>query len=236
MTNEPITPFEDTPELRREVLATCFLMRDRLGYFVGTWGNMSARLAEGLLVTPSRVNYEECGPEGLVVVSWDGVKLRGERVPTSETELHRQIMLERPDLGVLIHHHAPWSSVFACARQGIPVLSDDMAEVIGGAVNCAPYVPAGRHKELAVAARAAIGPDACAVLMGNHGVICGGRSLYEAVVCCQFVEKAAQIYLQARAIGGVVPIPEDLWREERHRYLYKYGRAEDLAEVLREEQ
>ncbi len=232
MANEPIQPLADTVELRRRVLETCFFMRDTLAYFVGTWGNMSVRTEEGLLVTPSRVNYEELTPEDLALVSWEGKKLKGERVPTSETELHRQIMLERPDLAVLIHHHAPWSSAVACAHKAIPVLSDDMAEVIGGQVNCAPYVPAGRHKELAAAARAAIGPDACAVLMGNHGVICGGRTMDEAVVCCRFVEKAAQILIQVQAIGGVVEIPETLWREERHRYLYKYGRAEDLADVL----
>lgn len=233
MTNQPIEPFAESRELRKGVLETCFLMRDKLGYFVGTWGNMSARTTEGLLVTPSRANYDDLTPDDLVLVSWEGKKLKGERVPTSETELHRQIYLERPDLGVLIHHHAPWSSVFACAQKGIPVLSDDMAEVIGGPVACAPYVPAGRHHELAAAARTAIGPDACAVLMANHGVICGGRTIEEAVVCCQFVEKAALIFIQAGALGGVVPIPEELWREERHRYLYKYGRAEDLTDVIK---
>ena len=35
--NPPVTPFEDTTGLRREVIAACFYMRDRLGYFVGTW-------------------------------------------------------------------------------------------------------------------------------------------------------------------------------------------------------
>jgi ribulose-5-phosphate 4-epimerase/fuculose-1-phosphate aldolase len=107
-----------------------------------------------------------------------------------------------------------------------------MAEVIGGEVRCARYAPAGRHRELAQAVREAIGPDACAVLLGNHGVAAGGRDLSEAITACQFVEKAAMIFVQAQAIGGVQPIPEELWREERHRYLYKYGRAEDVADIL----
>lgn len=232
MANKPVQAFADTPELRKSVLDTCFLMRDRLSYFIGTWGNMSVRVEEGLLVTPSRVNYEEMTLQDLVVVSWEGKKLKGERVPTSETELHRQVLLERPDLSVLIHHHAPWSSVMACAHHALPVLSDDMAEVIGGKVNCARHASAGRHKELAEAARTAIGPDACAVLMGNHGVICGGRTIEEAVNCCCIVEKAAQIYIHSKPLGGVVEIPEELWREERHRYLHKYGRPEDLAGVI----
>ena len=48
---------------------------------------------------------------------------------------------------------------------------DDMAEVIGGEVHCAEYAEAGHHKELAENARRAIGPEACAVLLGNHGVV-----------------------------------------------------------------
>ena len=79
-----------------------------------------------------------------------------------------------------------------------------MAEVIGGEVRCAGHVPAGRHRELAQAAAESIGPDACAVLLGNHGVVAGGRDLAEAVVASQFVEKAAMILIQAEAIGGVM--------------------------------
>jgi len=47
----------DTVELRQQVIDTCFYMRDRLGYFVSTWGNIAVRVDEGLIVTPSRVNY-----------------------------------------------------------------------------------------------------------------------------------------------------------------------------------
>ena len=232
MSNPPVTPLEDTIALRQKVIDTCFLMRDRLGYFVATWGNISVRLADGLLVTPSRMNYEGLEPKDLVVVAWEGGVLRGERLPTSEMELHRQVLLERPDLGALIHSHSRWASVCACAHKTIPVLVDDMAEVIGGEVRCAPYVPAGRHRQLAEAAREAIGPDAGAVLLGNHGVVAGARDLDEAVVACQFVEKAAMILVHAKSLGGARPIPEALWREERDRYLYKYGKREDLEDLL----
>jgi L-fuculose-phosphate aldolase len=233
MAGPNLTPFEDTQELRRQVIETCFYMRDKLGYFVGTWGNISVRFEDGFLVTPSRLNYEEVTTKDLVVVSWEGKKLKGDRIPTSEMELHRQIFLERADIGALIHSHSTYASTVACVQKSIPVLIDDMAEVVGGVINCSPYIPAGKHHQLAQNAREAIGPDAFAVLLGNHGVVCGGRDLNEAVICSQFVEKAAKIYIQARAIGGVVPIPDELWREERDRYLYKYGKAIDLQDVLK---
>jgi len=235
MIHENVASVSDSAAIREQVIRTCFFMRDRLGYFVGTWGNISVRLEDGLLVTPSRTAYEEMTPDDLVVVGWQGGVLRGRRLPTSEMELHRQILLARPDLGALVHSHSPWASVCACARKPIPVLTDDMAEVIGGEVQCARYVPAGRHRALAAAARDAIGPDACAVLLANHGVLAGGRDLAEAIVACQFVEKAAMIVIHAAAIGGAVPIEEALWREERERYLTKYGRPEDMAELLKED-
>ncbi len=233
MPTPPAAPLSDSTTLRRAVIAACFYMRDRLGYFVGTWGNISVRVEGGLLVTPSRVRYEEVQPDDLVVVGWRGGVVRGHRVPTSETELHRQLMLARPDLGAIVHSHSPWASVCACAHRSIPVLSDDMAEVIGGPVHCARYVPAGRHRDLAQAARDTIGPDACAVLLGNHGVVAAGRDLDEAVIAAQFVEKAAMVFIQAQAIGEIKPIPDELWREERHRYLFKYGKPEDVADILR---
>ena len=231
---EPVTPFADTRELRQALIDTCFVMRDRLGWFVSTWGNLSVRVADGLLLTPTRVELDEMGPDDLVVVDWQGKKLRGTRVPTSELEMHRQLMLERPDIGVLIHTHQPYATLFACLQRPIPVITDDMAEVVGGQVNCSEYVPARRHPELAAAVRNAIGPDSMAVMIAKHGVICGGRNLSEAVVCCQFVEKAATIYAHAEPLGGIAPIPEDMWRAERHRYLTSYGKAEDLIEVYNE--
>jgi L-fuculose-phosphate aldolase len=232
MANIPAQPFQDSVELRREVIETCLFLRDRLGYFIATWGNISVRLEEGLLVTPSRVPYEDLRPEDLVVVAWEGGVLRGHRVPTSETELHRQLMRERPDFGAIVHSHSPWASVCACAHKSIPVFCDDLAEIIGGEVQCSRHAVAGRHRELAVAAREAIGPDACAVLLGNHGVAVGGRDLAEATAASQVLEKAAMVLIQAEAVGGVQVIPEDLWREERHRYLFKYGKPEDVAEIF----
>jgi L-ribulose-5-phosphate 4-epimerase len=232
VTSPAVAPPPDSIALREEVLRTCLYLRDRLGYFVGTWGNISVRIVDGLLVTPSRVNYEQVTADDLVVVGWEGRVVRGRRTPTSEMELHRQLLLRRPDLGALIHSHSPWASVCACAHRAIPVLADDMAEVIGGEVHCARYVSAGRHRELARAAAEAIGPDAGAVLLANHGAVAGGRDLAEALVACQFVEKAAMILIHAAVLGGAQPIPEPLWREERHRYLHKYGTPEDLVELL----
>ncbi len=227
MVQPPVTPPPDGIELRWEVIRTCSLLRDRLGYFIGTWGSVAVRVEDGLLATPSRMKYEDVKPEDLVVVDWEGKPLRGHRTPNADMELHRQVLLQRPDLGAIIHSHSPWASVCACSHRSIPVLTDDMAAVIGGEVRCARYVPAGRDRDLARAARETIGPDACAVLLANHGVVAGARDLAEAVVAAQIVERAATILIQAEALGGVTPIAEQHWRAERMRYLQQPSKLEE---------
>ena len=232
MANPEALPFEDTTNLRGEVIETCLLLRDKLGYIIGTSGNVSVRVEDGVLVTPSRMKYDDVKPEDLVVVGWDGRIARGHRLPTSECEMHRRLMLDRPDFGALIHTHSPWASICACAGRSIPVLSDDMAEIIGGEIQCSRHVPSGKHREMTAAVREAIGPDACAVLLGNHGAMAGGRSLEEAVAACQVVEKSAMTLVLGQALGGVQTIPEEAWRWERDRYLNRYGKPEDLAEIV----
>ena len=99
MTEQPTAITRDSNELRESIIRTCLFLRDRLGYFVGTWGNVSVRVEDGLLVTPSRMSYDAIRAEDLVVAGWEGGIVRGHRVPTSELELHRRILRQRPDIG-----------------------------------------------------------------------------------------------------------------------------------------
>ncbi len=215
-------PLPDSPELRQSIIDACRRLRQG-GYIVGTWGNVSVRLADGLVITPSALDYDLLTPDDLVVVSWQGQALRGDRVPSSEVELHRQLLLARPDLGAVVHTHPPSASALACAHRDLPVMVEDMAQIIGADVRCTSYTPGGRHQALAAAAVAGMG-EGTAVLLANHGVVVAGRTLAEAVIATQVLEKAAFIYLSAVPVGGIVPIPAEMVAEERHRYLYKYGK------------
>lgn len=232
MEYQPVKPLKDTIRLRKQIIQTCLDMRDKYGFFIGTWGNISVRVEEGMLVTPTRMSYDDLTPKDIVVVTLDGKVIKSKRLPTSEVELHRGLLLKRPDIGAFIHSHSPYASAFACARRSIPVVVDDMAEIIGGEVRCAAYVPAGRHKKMAKAVCEAIYDDSFAVLISNHGAVVGGRDLDEAVAASLILEKAALICIHAAAIGGAKLVPDDAWREERHRYLFKYGKAEDFKDLF----
>ncbi len=226
---EVVAPFKDTKELREEIIEVCCRLTE-LGYCIGTWGNVSVRCEEGLLITPSAIDYSTMSTDDMVVVDWDGRKISGERLPSSEMQLHRLFLLRRPDMGAVVHTHSPYASTCAVANRSIPVTVDDMAQIIGGEVRCSEYAPGGKHIELAEAGWKALGDRNAAVILANHGPVVLGRNLKEATVAAQVLEKAAMLYVLASSMGCCVPITSDYVEEERHRYLYKYGRKEDASE------
>jgi L-fuculose-phosphate aldolase len=218
----------DLQELRQQILETC-RQCVALGYFIGTWGNVSARWGDYLLITPTRVAYEAMTPADLVLIDIaDGQRVEGTRLPSSEMQLHRAIYRARRDVGAIVHSHSPYASAVACLHKGIPCLLEDMAQLIGE-VRCAPYVPGERHVELGVGAVAYL-EDSNAVLLANHGPVCCGRDLREAVMVNQVLEKSALAFLWMSAIGqGLQIIPPEHVASERSRYLYRYGTAADGA-------
>src|SRR5262245_30702289 len=183
MNKTPVDPHE---AIKAEIIAACRRL-EQLGFFLGTWGNMSVRVPEGFIVTPSRLGYDVMQTSDFVVVSNDGQVLSGHRLPSSETAVHRAALKKKPDAGAVVHTHSPCASAVSCLHRSIPVFVEDLAQIIGGEVKCTRYVPAGQHQELADEIAATIG-DANAVLLANHGVVCCGRDLDEAVVACQIVE------------------------------------------------
>ncbi|HUU14614.1 MAG TPA: class II aldolase/adducin family protein [Terriglobia bacterium] len=211
--------------LKREMIEKCRQL-EKLGYFIGTWGNISVRVPEGFIVTPSRVEYAVIEPHDFVTVSLDGTVLAGHRLPSSESEIHRAVLNKKPDVGAVIHSHSPYATAVSCLHQTMPVFVEDMAQIIGGEVHCTRYVPAGQHKKIAEEVAITIGEEN-AVLLANHGMMCCGRNLEEALVASHILEKAALMMLAAGGAGKVVPIPEEYVRSERHRFLHKYGTAQD---------
>lgn len=208
----------------RDLIAMCRRLEER-GYFLGTWGNVSMRVDRGILLTPSRVEYSTMQPWDLVVIDADGNVLEGHRNPTSEKEVHRRILNLRPDVGAVIHAHTENAmAVSAMDIPAVPCLVEEMSQLLGGAIPLTRgYVPAQQHAALGAAAAEVIG-NGNAVILRNHGPVCCGRTLEEAFLTVQVVEKACAIFLKAAAAGQTIAIPEEYVRSERHRFLYSYGK------------
>lgn len=217
----------DTRELKQQLIDAC-LQLQAMGYLVGTYGNASVRVPGGLIVTPSRIDYKAITPDDMVIVSDSGQVIEGHRPPSSETSVHRLIMLARPDVQVVFHTHSLYATALSCLGESIPVIVEEQSQVIGAEIRCTNYVPAGQHHALGEEVAKTIG-DSNGVLLRNHGVVACGRSIAEAVFATQVVERVAHMYLLCRAVGQPIPIPPEYVVSERERWLYRYGTEADKA-------
>ena len=184
---------EDSTETRQRVIDACRFLLDH-GLVISTWGNVSMRLADGnILITPSRIPYGKMTPEDLVVLAPDGSVVSGWRRSTSEREIHRGILNARSDLHAVVHTHSAYAMACCAIEGGIPPLSEEMAQLLGGGVPLSKrFVPSENHAELGKVIVDSLG-SANAVLIRNHGPVCCGRSLDEAIACAQVVEKSAKM-------------------------------------------
>lgn len=190
---------------------------------VGTWGNVSCRIAgENLFaITPSGMDYGEITPDDVVIVDLNGKIVAGRRKPSTELPLHLIFYQNRPDVEAIIHTHSTYATAFACARKEIPPLVEDLVQIVGGGVRVAQYALPGT-RELGQSALDAA-RDRRAVLLANHGLLTLGTRLDEALKIALVVEKAAQVAIFATLLGEPVLLsPEDV--ETMHQfYLNRYG-------------
>jgi L-fuculose-phosphate aldolase len=197
---------KDLAQVQAAVLAASKTMYKR-GLVEGTAGNVSGRFGtDRVVVTPSSVGYEEMTLEDLVLVDLDGNTIEGSRSPTSEKALHLECYRAYPEVRGVVHCHATYASMFAAAQRPIPAGIDEFVIYIGGDVPCAEYRQSGSD-ELA----AELAPhlqNRSAALMANHGMVCVGSSVEDALNSALIVEHNAEIMWGAELLGGVVALPE----------------------------
>lgn len=192
--------------LREKILATGrSILEKRL--VQGTGGNISARTERGFLITPSGIEYQNIAPRDLVEMDLEGKVIEGTCVPSVEREMHRLIMASRPDVNAVIHTHSIYATSVASARIPLAALTDNQVAIFGGAIPLAEYGPIGSLR-LAQNALKALG-SGCGVLLSNHGSICTGSTLAEALLRCEMLEAFARVYILAKIAGGGVPLSEE---------------------------
>ncbi|BBY11986.1 L-fuculose-phosphate aldolase [Mycobacterium marseillense] len=196
----------------------------RRGLVEGTAGNISTRRPDGnIVITPSSVDYRDMQLDDLVLVDADGSVLRAAdgRSPSSEMQLHLACYRAFDDIGSVIHSHPVWATMFAIAHQPIPACIDEFAVYCGGDVRCTDYAASGTP-DVGTNAVAALEGRAAA-LIANHGLVAVGPRPDKVLHVTALVERTAQIVWGARALGGPVPIPEDV--NNNFAAVYGYLRA-----------
>ena len=171
----------------------------------GSWGNISVKLVNGIYaVTPSGRGYANQKPKDIVIIDDVCSTLDGELTPSSESKLHTAIYNACPEAKAIIHTHSIYASALAAMRKPVPAIIEDIVQIIGGRVNCAEYALPGTQ-ELADNAVAALNGRK-GVLLANHGAVCWGKSLKDALIVCEILEKAAQIAIICQSCGGAVEL------------------------------
>ena len=184
----------------REQIVRVMRQMDQRGLNRGTSGNVSARLGDGILVTPSGVIPDELTADAVVFVGADGQSPSDALRPSSEWRMHAGLYARRPDVSAVVHCHSRHATILACAGKPIPPLHY-MVGVSGRAsVPLAPYQPFGSIELADAVADAMEGGMAC--LMANHGLITVGRSLSRALAIAEEMEEQAAVYCGTLAIGG----------------------------------
>jgi ribulose-5-phosphate 4-epimerase/fuculose-1-phosphate aldolase len=170
------------------------------GFSVGSAGNISVRLADGYLITPTNSSLGRLEAARISRLDPEFRHLDGDK-PSKEVFMHRAFYRARPEARAVVHLHSPMATAIACLADAdpdnpIPPLTPYFVMRIGERLPLVPYFrPGDPAMEPAILAAAA---GARAVLLANHGPVVSASSLRDAVYAAEELEEAAKLALLLR--------------------------------------
>ncbi|GIG26700.1 class II aldolase/adducin family protein [Cellulomonas denverensis] len=188
---------------RLAVVDACRHLADR-GLSPGGSGNLSLRVGDWLLVTPTGSSLSRVRPEelALVPVEAGAPSPASAPVPSKEVPLHRAVLAARPTATAVVHLHSPAAVAASCldparlpqetATGPLPAITPYQVMRLGE-LPVAPFALPGSD-DLAESVRS-LATTAPALLLANHGSVVAGTSLAAAVDLAEELEAAAQVVL-----------------------------------------
>ena len=203
--------------LRDDIARLARSLFDR-GLTFGSSGNISARLDDGWLMTPTGSSLGDLDPARISRLDAGGKLLSGDE-PTKEAFLHTAMYDQRADAGAIVHLHSTHSVAVSCldgidAKNVLPPLTAYYVMRVG----TLPLIPYFAPGDLDLAK--AVGEMASrhhAVLLANHGPVVAGKSLKDAVYATEELEETAKLFL---ALQGMKtrPLTKEQLRDLQARY------------------
>lgn len=185
-------------KIRDDIARLAKSLFDR-GLTFGSSGNISVRVDDGWLMTPTGSSFGALDPAAISKLDDNGRHVSGD-APTKETFLHTAMYDQRPGTGAVVHLHSTHSVAVSCLADIDPanVLPPITAYYVMkvGTLPLIPYFPPG-DVDLAKAVRE-MASDHHAVLLANHGPVVAGKSLSDAVYATEELEETAKLYLLLR--------------------------------------
>lgn len=194
----------DYEAFKSEVLSSARWLCDH-GFFgakLGSGGNVSLFMrAENLIViTPSRKPYHAMSIQDICVIDSQLNLIEGLLPPSMESAMHAGVYKSRPDVKAVVHTHQMFASVLALIKQPIPALFDEITCEIGAEVALIPYALSGSAALVENVVSGLQNGCRCYIIQ-NHGALCLGADLAEALHNAELLEKTAQAYYYALCSG-----------------------------------
>lgn len=166
----------------------------------GYSGNISARYADGMLITTSGSSNGYLKKSNVVFTDFEGNSQEKGKKPSSEKFLHIGIYKIRPEINFILHVHAPYLSSFASA--GKELMAPIMAENVFyfGGIPLAEYALPSTMQLVDNTIKYFDKYDA--VLMANHGFVVGSKTIEDAYMKLELAESYAQVVLNTEILGG----------------------------------
>lgn len=186
-----------TETLRQQLIDTALAMNTS-GLNQGVSGNLSVRCDEGMLITPSAMDYAGLSPDDIVWMDFEG-NHEATRKPSTEWRFHAAIYQHHAQANAILHAHPVSCTALACLGKGIPAFHYMVAVAGGKDIRCAEYATFGTGELSEHVLKALQGRKAC--LMAHHGLICFENDLPRTLSLAVEVEHLATVYGRILGMG-----------------------------------
>ena len=200
---------------QRELLVSLGASLFARGFSVGSAGNISVKVADGYLMTPTNSSLGRLKAAQISKLDRNFQHVAGDK-PSKEVFMHRAFYDARPEAGAVVHLHSSAATAVGCLpdvdpENPIPPLTPYFVMRVGRRMPVVPYYRPGDPAMGPAIQQAAM--TARAVLLANHGPVVSGATLLDAVYAAEELEEAAKLFLMLRGAAPRLLTPaqvEDL--------------------------
>lgn len=168
------------------------------GLSTGTSGNLSVRVDDGVLITPSGIDPADMAPDQICLVPIDGGEAVGPLRPSSEVPMHLAVY-RSTDAAAIVHTHPEYATAISVTHDELPAVHYTI-NGLGGPVRVAPFATFGTEELARNLERALEGRTGA--LLQNHGMVTCGASIRQAFERSVLLEWLAALYWRSLQVGS----------------------------------
>jgi len=170
------------------------------GYTAANDGNISIKIGDKILITPTGVSKGFMSPDMMVIIDINGNKIEGENEPSSEFKMHLQVYKEDKTVKSVVHAHPPFATAYAVAGKSLNKKIMPETVINLGSVPVAKYGTPSTNE----IPKSIVGliKNNNALLLENHGALTWGGTLKDAYFKMETLEFYAHILTITENITG----------------------------------